>query len=119
LATSPFEVPEGHSLVITDVEWAAYGGPLGTLPLAAGNTLRMWITLEVPGSAVQVFSSRGVTLDTFSATGRPGTSEQLTTGFVVDPRVTICPRASQLSPSSAASEYIDYIILRGYIIPKG
>jgi hypothetical protein len=114
----PFEIPEGYSLVVTDVEWAAYGGPLGTNPLASGNTLRMWITLEVPGSSAQVFMSRGVTLDTFSAAGRPGTSEQLTAGFVVNPKVTICPRASQLSPSSAASSYIDTIILRGYVIPR-
>jgi hypothetical protein len=119
LATRPFEVPENSNLVITDVEWSAYGGPLGTNPLAAGNTLRLRIFLAVPMSSVQVFSSRGITLDTFSATGRPGSSEQLTAGFVVDPRVTICPTVSQLMPSSTASVYIDSIILRGYVIPKG
>ena len=118
VSTKPFEVPENSSLVITDVEWAAYGGPLGTNPLAAGNTLRLQIALTVPASSVKVFSSRGVTLDTFSATGRPGTSEQLTAGFIVDPRVTICPMVNQVMPSSAATAYIDYIYLRGYVIPK-
>jgi hypothetical protein len=118
ISPTPFEVPEGSSLVITDVEWAAYGGPLGTSPLAAGNTLRLQIALAVPTSSVQVFSSRGVTLDTFSATGRPGTSEQLTAGFVVNQRVTICPTVSQVTPSFVATSYIDYIYLRGYVIPK-
>jgi hypothetical protein len=119
LATAPFEVPSDSSLVITDVEWAAYGGVLGTNPLAAGNTLRLRIALANPTSSVVVFTSRGLTLDTFSATGRPGSSEQTTTGFVVNPRTAICPMVEQSMPGSTASEYIDYIILRGYVIPRG
>ena len=118
VASKPYEVPEGYSLVVTDVEWAAYGGPLGTVPLSAGNTLRLSIALGAAGTVHPVFASRGINLDTVSAQGRPGSSEQLTAGFVIDPRAIICPFASQLSPSFAASEYIDFIILRGYVIPK-
>ena len=110
-------VPKKRTLVITDVEWAAYGGPLGTNPLAQGDTLRLQIALATSTSAARVFTSRGITLDADTASGRPGTSEQLTAGFVVGPGVFICPSANQEAPSSGASAYIDYIILRGYLSP--
>ena len=116
---SPEILTAPELIVITDVEWAAYGGVLGTNPLAAGNTLRLRIALASPTSSVVVFTSRGLNLDTFSATGRPGSSEQTTTGFVVNPRTAICPMVDQSMPGSTASEYIDYIILRGYVIPRG
>ena len=116
-SATPFVIPKGHHLVITDVEWSAYGGPLGTNPLAAGNTLRLKIFLAAGSSGAQVFSSRGITLDSNTAAGRPGTSEQLTAGFVVGPGVSICPAVYQESPSSGASVYIDGIILRGYLSP--
>ena len=117
-STTPFVVPMGKKLVVTDVEWSAYGGPLGTNLLSPGNTLRLTIALTQTGSsAAQVFVSRGITLDTYTAGGRPGSSEQLTAGFVVSPGVSICPSAYQESPNSGASVYIDRIILRGYIVP--
>ena len=117
VSPEPFAVPREQNLVITDVEWAAYGGPLGTVSLAPGNTLRLLIVLGTPGAVPPVFMSRGITLDADSASGRPGSSEQLTAGFVVGPGALICPVASQASPSFVATAYIDRIILRGYLIP--
>lgn len=116
LSAEPFEVPREMNLVVTDVEWAAYGGPLGTVNLMAGNTLRLEIALSALTGNPRVFLSRGVTLDANSATGRPGTSEQLTAGFVVGPGAPICPMATQASPSFLATAYIERIILRGYLI---
>jgi hypothetical protein len=117
MSTLPFVVPQGRNLVVTDVEWSAYGGPLGTVPLAVGTTLRLKIFLVAGASSGQVFSSRGITLDANSAAGRPGSSEQLTAGFVVGPGVSICPYVYQETPSFGASVYIDGIILRGYLTP--
>jgi hypothetical protein len=116
LSPEPFEVPRELNLVITDVEWAAYGGPLGTSSLSPGNTLRLEIALSALTGNPRVFLSRGITLDADTATGRPGTSEQLTAGFVVGPGAPICPMATQASPSFLAVAYIERIILRGYLI---
>jgi hypothetical protein len=113
----PFVVPPGRNLVVTDVEWSAYGGPLGTSPLVAGRTLRLKIFLVAGASSGQVFSSRGITLDSNSAAGRPGSSEQLTAGFVVGPGVSICPVVNQEDPSFGAAVFIDGIVLRGYLTP--
>jgi hypothetical protein len=114
--STPFVVPANRKLIVTDVEWSAYGGPLGTNPLSPGRTLRLMIALTQTGSAAaQVFVSRGITLDNYSATGRPGSSEQLTAGFVVEPGVSICPVAIQEEPTFGASVFIDRIILRGYL----
>jgi hypothetical protein len=71
--------------------------------------------LATSTSAARVFTSRGITLDSDTATGRLGTSEQLTAGFVVGPGVFICPSVNQEAPSSGAAAYIDYIMLRGYL----
>lgn len=117
-AAVPFKIPKGMRLVVTDVEWSAYGGPGGTNPLTpgTGRTLRLTIALTATGvNAAQVFVSRGITLDPLTAVGRPGGSEQLTTGFVVDRGISICPAAIQEAPSFGAAVHIDRIILRGYI----
>jgi hypothetical protein len=114
-SSTPFVVPQGRYLVVTDVEWAGYGGVLGTNPLSVGNTLILKIFLALGSSSAQVFRSRGITLDATTAAGRPGTSEQLTAGFVVGPNVTICPAANQEAPTFGATVYIDEIILRGYL----
>jgi len=116
-SSTPFVVPQGRTLVVTDVEWAAFGGVLGTNALAVGNTLVLKIFLVLGSSSAQVFRSRGLTLDANSATGRPGSSEQLTAGFVVGPNVSICPAVNQEAPTFGATAYLDDIVLRGYLSP--
>jgi hypothetical protein len=115
LSPEPFVVPKEQSLVVTDVEWAGNG--LGGGPMLSGYTLRLAITLKTSASSARVFTSRGITLNTDSVTGRPGSSEQLTAGFVVGPGVAICPFVHQLQPASIVTGYADFITLRGYLVP--
>jgi hypothetical protein len=114
VSSAPFRLATGQYLVVTDVEWSAYGGPLGTVNLLQGKSLRLAIALTQGQTSTNVFFSRSITLDADTATGRPGSSEQLTAGFVVGSGATICPSVVQTTPSYGATSYIDEIVLRGY-----
>ena len=114
----PFNVPKGRLLVVTDVEWSAYGGPNGTNNLEPNRTLTL--TIHV-GNAAQIQDNPAVfmsslTLDQAAAAGRPGKSEYLTAGFLVGAGRRICPNVSQLEPQFIAIVFIDRLILRGYLI---
>lgn len=120
ISATPFELSAKlkQRLVITDVEWSAYGGPLSTNHLTAGYTLRLSIFVLVnSGSdfATPVFISRGIDITSDNASGRLGSSEQLTSGFVVAPGAIICPTVSQEDSYGSASSYLDRIVLRGYL----
>jgi hypothetical protein len=114
----PFSVPKGRLLVVTDVEWAAYGGPNDTVALKPDTTLRLEIHV---GNAKQIIDNptvfiSSITLDQAAAAGRPGRSEYCTAGFVVAAGRRICPNAYTADPNSGATAFIDMIILRGYLI---
>jgi hypothetical protein len=84
-------VPEGQRLVVTDVEWQALPTTMdGGAQFPAGTSVWARITLstEPDGPSWRVFRSRTVNVET--ATAAVGTSEQLTTGFVVPPKTRIC-----------------------------
>ena len=108
---SPFSVPAGRLLVITDVEWNAFGGPNGTNVLAANSTLVFQLAV-----GNNVVMSSYVPLDANSANGRPGTSEHMTTGIVAAPGARICPFVTQTQPASGAAAFLDQVYLRGYLI---
>jgi hypothetical protein len=114
----PFTVAKGRLLVVTDVEWSAYGGPNGTNKLEPNRTITL--TIHV-GNAAQIQDNPAVfmsslTLDQAAAAGRPGKSEYPTAGFLVGAGRRICPNVSQLEPQFAATVFIDRLILRGYLI---
>ena len=109
----PFDVPAGRLLVLTDVEWNAYGGPNGTNILSANSTLVFQLAV-----GNNVVMSSYVPLDADSANGRPGKSEHMTTGIVVAPGARICPIAGQVQPSSVAASFLDRVFLRGYTINR-
>jgi len=113
IGSAPFELSAKlkQRLVVTDVEWAAYGG---AGPLTAGNTLRLYLYLS-DNLSYPVFMSRGIDITSDNAGGRPGSSEQLTSGFVVEPGSVICPSVVQGVFNGGASAYLETIILRGYL----
>ena len=108
-------MPRGQVLVVTDVEWNVREGPT---PLVQGTTLFLQIYLSPSvTSGLHVFQSRGVTIGSQETTGRPGTSEQLTAGFLVSSAATICPNAIQ-GGSGAVTLTLDNLILRGYLMAR-
>jgi hypothetical protein len=114
----PFKVPKGRLLVVTDVEWSAYGGPNGTNDLDPNRTLTL--TIHV-GNQQQITNNPAVfmsslTIDQAAAGGRPGKSEYMTAGFLVGTGRRICPNVSQVEPSFVATAFIDRLMLRGYLI---
>lgn len=122
-ATEPFVVPPKRYLVITDLEWSAYGGSGGNdlSPFTAGNSLHMdlWLLNPDLGDLYQhVFSSAPLVLDANAATAILGGSEHMTSGILVGPSVNICPSASQRQRNFGATAYIDNVILHGYLIAK-
>lgn len=115
-SATPFVIPADKKLVITDVKWSAYGGGQLTA-LTQGRSLTLGIYLLTPGGQYPypVFSSAPITLSADDITGRPGGAEHLTAGFVVGPNVSICPSASQSSPSWYAVANVDQVVLQGYL----
>jgi hypothetical protein len=114
----PFSVPKGRLLVVTDVEWSAYGGPNDTIDLKPDRTLRL--TIHV-GNANQISDNpvvfmSALTLDQAAAQGRPGRSEYCTAGFVVASGRRICPNVWATQPDGGWVAFIERIILRGYLI---
>lgn len=113
VAASPFSVPPGRHLVITDVEWTVNGTTLG-LSLAAGANVRMRLQLANGASLTPVFLSR--TVQVGSAGVYVSGSDQLTTGFVVAPNTVICPGAVEFNSGVLIAANLIEIALRGYLI---
>jgi hypothetical protein len=98
-----FRVPKGKVMIITDVDWQYGSGPAG-----ASQTFRVFIeTLSQPGVRRRVFEST-IQLDN---SGNGGTSEAMTTGFVVSRKVRL---AVDTIPGGGK---IQHVLLRGYLAP--
>jgi hypothetical protein len=117
--SKPFTVPNGHYLVVTDVEWAAQGGVNGmTGPLAANRSLVLEIDLRKPGfsgSGNSVYTSPGIWVYPALVEGVLGDTDHLASGFVVGPGVSICPQAYETKQLSGKAAKLFRIQLHGYL----
>jgi len=96
-----FRVPTGDVLVITDVDWQ-YAGSSGS-----SQTFRVFIKpLKDGDPGRRVFEST----ITLNGEGHGGTSEAMTSGFVVSANVRL---AVDTSPGGGK---IQHVLLRGYLI---
>lgn len=110
----PFQVPERRFLKITDVEWNVFdSGELGTLNSGWTMNLRIALSPIIP-YVPHVFQSAFVTIGSTEA--RTGTTEYLTTGFLVSPEAMICPQANQYKASTIKTVEIANLILRGHLV---
>lgn len=118
--TAPFAVPDGKTLVVTDVEWVARGGLQGPLtPFAANRPLRLDLRVksnETP-HPTKVYSSARVIVTPALVNEFLGETDHLTAGFVVGPGAKICPQAYQRTNSSQTFVYLETVILHGYLFP--
>ena len=112
----PFHIPVGRALVVTDVEWQAR-------PIAEdgefkpGSSVFMSIRLGDGSFGPHAFRSRMIPITEETKTAQAGSSEQLTTGFVVRSGVNICPGVSfAFGDQFSGAERLVKVILRGYLI---
>ena len=109
---TPFRVPAGKLLVVTDVDWwlADFREPF-----APGYSTYFELALEHQVgnyiSTYRVFIDTGIS----DPQNRLGRSVSMTTGFVVAPDTRICPFA-QVAPSNDPDLLRLHVILRGYLI---
>ncbi|QOY88718.1 hypothetical protein [Paludibaculum fermentans] len=103
--TSAFRVSEGSLLVITDVDWRYVTGPPNQFAV-----LRLLVqNLGDPAKSRRTFES-AVRLDGF---GNGGSSERMTTGFVVRPEARICAEVPGEAEGSVVR--LSRVLLRGYV----
>jgi hypothetical protein len=114
-----FQIPTGRALVVTDVEWIALPQP-GSHEFNPGDSVTMSIRLEngsqTPNLIPNAFQSRMILITAEHIRALPGSSEQLTTGFVVASGVTICPQGQFFDTSGNGILPLQQVILRGYLI---
>ena len=89
-------------MVITDVDWQYSGNP------DSSQTFRVFIQPLKGGEPGRRVFESSITLD---HEGHGGTSEAMTTGFVVSPSVRL---AVDTFPGGGK---IQHVLLRGYLIP--
>ncbi|WP_321475231.1 hypothetical protein [uncultured Paludibaculum sp.] len=103
--TSAFRVSEGALLVITDVDWRYVTGPPNQFAV-----LRLLVqNLGDPAKFRRTFES-AVRLDGY---GNGGTSEHMTTGFVVRPEARLCAEVPGEAEGSVVR--LSRVLLRGYV----
>lgn len=96
-----FRVPTGDMLVVTDVDWQYSGNP------GNSQTFRVFIKpLKGDDPGRRVFEST----ITLNGEGHGGTSEAMTSGFVVSPNVRL---AVDTYPGGGK---IQHVLLRGYLV---
>ncbi|MDX2149396.1 MAG: hypothetical protein SFV54_01580 [Bryobacteraceae bacterium] len=103
--STPFRVPEGTHLVVTDVDWHYYNGT----PLQI-QILRLIIeNLENVEVRRRAFES----ITNLNNSGLGGRSERLTTGFAVSSRARLC---LDTFPSPIGDPVrLNSVIVRGYL----
>jgi len=109
-ALQPFQVPPEKSLIVTDVDWQ-YSHPIGAAAAGRRVVLRVFIqNLVDPTQRERVFESTII----LNGSGEGGTSEAMTSGFVLAPTAQLCvdTGANPKGPPSG----LQHAILRGYFI---
>ena len=111
--TSEFTVPDGHALVVTDVDHVRFGGN------QSATCVRVFVKNAATGVKSLVFADATAELTNSANHGR---SSSALTGFAVSPGTTIVADIIDLQLLSQASPkpFTDVrtrILLRGYLTP--
>lgn len=105
-AQFPFEIPKGRYLIITDLDWRFQSADQLTPQCV---TFRLYLApLNQSSNPLQVHEST-TQLDFL---GCGGSSEAMTTGFVVD------ENAKVIWDSWPINRFVTHILLRGYLIDR-
>jgi hypothetical protein len=110
LADTPFSIPDGFVLVVTDIDWRVDEGDLTAF--VPGRVLQFTIHL---GSPLAPVFTDGRLIDGHDG-GVIVESKSLTTGFRVAPGTPICASAHGVDEFGGARHDVTTVILRGYVI---
>lgn len=108
--TQPFRAPRGKVLIVTDVQWTAFGPDL-----APDHTLRLVLGLQTHNLFSAVYVSTGIEVKSEAPQARYGTSEHLTSGLVLAPSVTLCAELNQATFDSVSNPALGPIFVQGYL----
>lgn len=109
---SPFTVPSGYRLIVTDVSWASTAIYSGT-DLTAGRTVTVALGVSGATGFTKAWYSPGVNVpDSTIVSG----SHALTAGFSVGAGNTVCGMGWQSIPNGSVSIKLFELILHGYLI---
>jgi hypothetical protein len=113
---TPFQVPSGRLLVVTDVEWSA-SQRVGGGALFPGRPVVLSLSLKAPPPSTPrvVFRSEGVRSGYGQGRVVAG-SDQLTAGFAVAAQTRICAGLAQLTNNGLNSVEPLTLLLRGYLV---
>ena len=115
LSPSPFVVPKGRVLVITDFVWSAIDGFSALTP---GMSLRAALdTYSAPATDFsRVFESDPVYITTENQDGRLGTNSKIESGVMVGPGRLICPFATESNQLISATVGLDEVFVYGHLL---
>jgi hypothetical protein len=102
----PFRVPDGRSLVITELDWYYFNGPPG-----------LTVILSVFTENLRDGSKRNVVFQSplrLGSDGVGGASERMTTGFAVSSSGRLC--FDVLNGSIGTPMRLSRVLLRGYLV---
>lgn len=104
-----FRIPTGESLVVTDFDWF-YDHPDGAAAAGRRIVLRLWVAdlTNLAARNTVAFSTLFLNNE-----GKGGTSEHLTSGFVVSSRSAIC-----LDRDGAPANFTGPVSVRGYLLDR-
>lgn len=116
LDSEEFLVPEGSTLILTDVSWRARPSPTS---FTVGRTLSFRLLSVSPdgSSGASVYLSPPLSITPDNQTGRPGANETLVAGVAIGPGRHVCASVSSLSTSGFALNTLDESVLRGFLVP--
>ena len=103
-----FRVPEGRSMIITEVDWYYFSGPPGAM-----------IVLSVLTENLRDSSKRSAVFQSpirLGPDGVGGASERMTTGFAVSSSGRLC--FDVLNGSTGYPMRLSKVLLRGYLVDQ-
>ncbi len=110
-----YEVPAGHTLFITDLQFVILDSTL-----RAGPTLHFGLQLKRDGQLIgqPIYQAEPVSITTENLAGRIGISENVKTPVVVPEDTTLCAVASTQTSTGFATREVGASVLRGILLPN-
>lgn len=111
-----YQVPAGHTLILTDIKWQAKDGPTDFF---VGRNLFLILTSQdvSGGQPLRVYISPPVLITTENENTLLGGSENLNAGVPVGAFRIICPEVFNRTQSAISTNLVFSTFLRGILVP--
>jgi hypothetical protein len=115
IASTPFVVPAGKALVVTDVHWTAVNNDFAPLP--AGRGTRLALAMHLGTEFLQiVYVSPPVYITAENQNAQVGGADHLVAGFIVGAGKSLCAFVNSVNFGGSAAEDPRDVLLYGYLI---